>query len=245
MKFVDISGKIFNYIKVIRFHHKEYKSANNVEYYWECECLGCGKHIIVSRRALQRGRKSCGCMSRVSHNGSNYHLGVKSHGMSKTRFYKIYRKMIERCYKTSGNTYECRNIQVCDEWLGSHGFEHFKKDMYNSYILHTEKFGEENTSIDRVNNDGDYSKTNCKWSTLKERANNKSNNIVIEFNGVNKTLAEWAEYLGWNYYTLMNRYRRGWSVERILTEEPRFQKKSRKYRANQCVKSIDGVTHRN
>lgn len=219
----DISGKMYNYLKVIEFDHKETHGLN-VEYYWKCKCTGCGNIILVSRKALTRGRKSCGCKSNIAHVGSSYHGGVKTHGMSKTRFYKIYRKMNERCNLEKDTSYDLHNISICDSWLGEDGFTNFKEDMYESYLVHVEKYGEKDTSIDRIDVLGNYEPDNCKWSTIKEQANNKTNNVCFTFNGMTKTMSEWADYLGWSYCTLANRHKRGWGLERMLTEPPKYQK---------------------
>lgn len=216
----DLTGRRFNYLTVICFAYK-IVHGNNVEYIWKCRC-DCGNEVLVSRRSLMRGRKSCGCKTKVSHVGSSYHAGVKSHGMSKTRFYKIYRKMIERCYYEQNNSYISNGIKVCDSW--KENFLNFKNDMYESYLEHVEKYGEKDTSIDRIDVNSNYCKENCRWATIKEQANNKRNNVIIKYNNISKTLSEWADYLGWNYCTLANRHKRGWSVERMLTEKPKYQK---------------------
>lgn len=213
----DLSGKQFNFLTVIKYDHKEVQGAND-NHFWLCKCV-CGKEMLVSRRALIRGRKSCGCMNKVAHVGSDYHGGVTTHGMSRTRFYKIYSKLRERCANNEDDAY--KNISVCDRWKK---FENFRDDMYESYQEHVDKFGEKNTSIDRIDVNGNYCKENCRWATLKEQANNKTNNFIIEFRGVEKTLSQWADYLGWSYCTLANRHHRGWKIDRMLTEPPKYQK---------------------
>ena len=130
--------------------------------------------------------------------------------------------MVERCYYGQNNSYINNGIEVCDSW--KENFINFKNDMYESYLSHVQEYGEKDTSIDRIDVTGNYCKENCRWATIKEQANNKRNNIIIEYNNISKTLSEWADYLGWNYCTLAKRYKRGWSVERMLTEEPKYQK---------------------
>lgn len=212
----DLTGRKFNYLSVLGFSYK--KDGN---YYWSCRCV-CGHVIDVSRRSLIRGRKSCGCMNNTAHIGGNYHGGVPTHGMSRSRFYKIYHKMMERCYGTIVNSYSVHGIEVCARWVQS--FSNFKEDMYESYNHHVSIYGASNTTLDRIDVEGNYEPSNCRWATIKEQANNKSNNVIIEFDGKKMTLAEWADFLGWNYSTLANRHRRNWDVERMLTEKPRYQK---------------------
>lgn len=220
MNIENLVDRQFNYLLVVSFSHIERNDKGRiVDYFWNCKCLGenCGKIIKVSRRALFRGRKSCGCQNKVAHTGSYYHGGVKTHGMSNTRIYKIYHKMLERCYYDKNSKYY-NKITVCEEWRNKEtGFLTF----YNWAI---ESGYRDNLSIDRINNYGNYCPENCRWATNKEQANNKTNNVIIEFNGERKTLAEWADYKGWSTSTIYNRYKRKWPIEKMLTEPPRYQK---------------------
>lgn len=97
------------------------------------------------------------------------------HGDDGTRFCTIFKALKGRCnnknnpkYKNYGN----RGI-IC-EWSS---YLNFKKEMYASYLKHVAKFGEKNTSIDRVNNDGNYCRQNCRWATAKQQANNRRKRI--------------------------------------------------------------------
>lgn len=220
MRMKDLSDMKFNYLTVLRFDHRESLEVG-FKYLWKCRCI-YGKELSVSRNSLFRGIKSCGCMTKVAHTGSSYHGGIKTHGMSNIRFYRLYCKMIERCYKVKNNKYYSSNITVCNYWKTS--FENFKEDMYESYLNHVAEFGEKNTTLDRIDFKGNYCKDNCRWATIKEQANNKENNVIITYNDVSLTLSQWADKLGWSYSTLANRYKRNWDVERLLTEKPRYQK---------------------
>ena len=125
-----------------------------------------------------------------------------------------YNSMIQRCYNKSANhfdSYGGRGIKVCNRWLSRQdyavGFWNFVSDM-----------GErpEGTSLDRIDNNGDYTPENCRWATRKEQASNQRSNIIIEFSGESKCLKDWAVELGINYGTMRSRYKRGLSVEKIL-----------------------------
>jgi len=140
------------------------------------------------------------------------------HGMERTRFYRIWWQIKQRCLNKNTKyfkNYGGRGITVCDKWLK---FENFRDDMYKSYLKHVEKFGERKTSIDRIDNDDNYKKKNCRFVTPKDQANNRRNNIVLEFNGESLTMSQWSRKLNINYKALYSRIKRNWSIERALTK---------------------------
>lgn len=122
----------------------------------------------------------------------------------------VWRSMRNRCLNPKSRGYENyggRGIKVCDRWLGS--FDNFKNDMGERLSGMT---------LERINNDGDYEPSNCRWATRKEQQNNKRNNILMTLNGVTKNVMEWSEELGIGYTTLLlRRTRYGWTDAEILT----------------------------
>jgi hypothetical protein len=136
------------------------------------------------------------------------------HGMKGSRFYEIWRNMKKRCFNLNRKDYKNyggRGITVCEEWLT---FKNFMNDMYGSYQAHVKKFGENNTTLDRKDANGNYEPSNCKWSTRIEQNNNK-NPIAKQhgYRGEKLTLKEFAKKYGINYATLRGRVYRGLSVK--------------------------------
>lgn len=170
-----------------------------------CQC-SYGKIHYVNGGNLKRC-KSCGCKS-----NSNSLNPMFKHGDSHTKLYAILRGMKRRCYEKEYRDYKrygARGIRVCDEWLGKDGYLNFKKwALENGY--------QEGLTIDRIEVNGDYEPSNCRWATNKMQSNNKRNNVFIEYNGERHTIAEWSEILNVSRYTLYARRNKGWDAEHIL-----------------------------
>jgi hypothetical protein len=139
-------------------------------------------------------------------------------------FYRKYRDMLTRCtYKKFHQyaDYGGRGIRI--EW---YDFPEFHRDMYSSFVKHVQQHGLRNTQLDRINNDGNYSKENCRWATKKQNARNTRSTKHITYQGVTKPMIEWASHLNIDYHTLANRLNKyGWTVERAFTE-PAIPKKN-------------------
>lgn len=126
------------------------------------------------------------------------------------RIYRIYRNMIKRCKYPSYKyyfRYGGRGIKVCESW---NTFDKFYQDMKKGYS--------DGKTLDRIDNNGDYCKDNCKWSTPKEQCYNRSSNHWIEFDGLKLSITQWADLIGVKRTTLLQRINvYGWSIERALT----------------------------
>lgn len=95
------------------------------------------------------------------------------HGMSYTNFYKVWSNMISRCNNPKVPCYPLyggRGIRVCSRW---ELFDNFKEDMYKLYLIHRIRYGKEDTTIDRIDNEGNYTPKNCRWNTKSEQQRNK------------------------------------------------------------------------
>ncbi|TYR75544.1 hypothetical protein FZC79_10255 [Rossellomorea vietnamensis] len=166
---VDISGARYSRLKVIKLHEKVKDRGAR----WLCKC-DCGTETISWAWELKNGKKkSCGCFNKEIVKQQKTRL---SHGLSKTRFYRIWFAMKRRCTESKNELFKKyyidRGITVCEEWLT---FENFKRDMYSCYLEHIEKHSEKNTSIDRINNDLGYTKENCRWATNEVQNQNRRN----------------------------------------------------------------------
>lgn len=129
-------------------------------------------------------------------------------GRSKTRLYKTYYNIRDRCYNPKHRSY-CyyggRGIKMCDEWKNS--FNSFEEwSLVNGY---DPALPGALNSIDRIDPNGDYAPDNCRWITMREQAANKRNTIRITINGETHTLPEWAQITGVEYATLHRRFRYG------------------------------------
>lgn len=176
---------------------------------WRCKC-DCGNETIVPSSRLTSGNtKSCGC-------GSSRYLR-KTHGKSETRLYRVWRGVKSRCYNPNSTGYEYyggRGVTVCDEWLGENGFENFYKWSYlNGYNENAEKYI---CTLDRIDVNGNYEPSNCRWVSMKEQDNNKRTNKYIEFNGEKKTLSQWCDEFGVNKKMARYRFNHGWGIEDCL-----------------------------
>lgn len=172
-----------------------------------CKC-DCGKtHIVGSAWHLASGNtKSCGC----------YHKKVVAkaatrHGLSKHPLYKTWRNMIARCEnpRATHHEYYCdKGITVCSEW---HKFVKF----YDWSISNGWRSG---LTIDRIDSNKGYSPDNCRWVDYVIQNNNLASNHLITYKNETHSIYAWARKLGINPKTLGERIRRGWSVERALTQ---------------------------
>lgn len=201
----DISGKKFNMLTVIKPCGKSKKG----ETIWECIC-DCGKTTRLRSSVITKGRtKSCGCLQGTISNREkiNYPYGKDSasykHGLHKTRLYNIWATMKKRCYNTKDEhyaNYGGRGITVCDEWI--HDFQAFY-DWAMAYGY------ADDLTIDRINNDGNYEPSNCRWTTSKEQANNRRTTMHITVNGVTKNATDWAKMIGVGRSTISRHKKQG------------------------------------
>jgi len=215
---MSLVGRKFNRWTVTGFAPRR-RIKDGPTYWCECEC---GKVKSVIGNSLTKGYSgSCGCyrIDRVIET-------CTTHGMAKTRFFRIWALMLGRCKypNTPGaKNYIGRGIQVYERWKT---FENFRDDMLESYQKHCKEFGARQTSIERINNNGNYCKENCKWATRAEQARNTRQNNIITFNGKTQTITDWAKESGINLRTLSTRIVRNKNPLHIALTKKRLLRKN-------------------
>ena len=202
-KFIDLSGQKFGKLKVIK---KIENKGENIQYLCKCDC---GNYIKIIGTSLRTGNtKSCGCLA-------------KKHGLSKHKLHKKWDEMKYRCYNDNCTHYKYyggRGIIVCNEWLNDF------KTFYDWSMAHGYA---DNLTIDRIDVNGNYEPSNCRWVTMEEQASNKTNNVFITYNNETHTLTEWAKILNVNYKNLWQRIvKRKWAIERAFNQPYRKSKNS-------------------
>lgn len=207
-KLIDLTGQRFGRLVVLA---RAENKGSKVQ--WLCKC-DCGKLTITLGDSLRFGRtQSCGCRQREVARVLKTKYPNKN-----SRLYSIWCDMKARCYVITNPNYihyGGRGIYICEEWR-----EDYK--AFESWSL--EHGYKDDFTIDRINNDGPYSTQNCHWVGRLIQANNKRNNILLEFSGKRKTIAQWARDTGIPYDTLNNRIHLGWTDEEVLTTPVRKRK---------------------
>lgn len=205
--FKDLSGRKFNRITVLKRVENRGKNPRYL-----CLC-SCGNYKVIRGDAILCGEtKSCGCYSK-----EKLFIRNLKHGLIEIPEYHVWLGMKQRCFNVKTEQYKnygARGITVCKRWLDS--FDNFINDM-----------GRKPTSkhtLERIDVNGNYTYFNCKWATMKEQSNNKTNNRILEYKGVQKTLMQWMSELNLKYTTVLYRLNKGWSIEDAFNKPLRFRK---------------------
>jgi hypothetical protein len=170
---------------------------------FECLC-DCGESGIVRLYGLRSGKSGgCGCIQREK---ATKHGHAKVSAVSRT--WNVWSGMKSRCRCKTHKQYEDyggRGIKVCDRW-----------DVFSNFLADMGKCPT-GRSIDRIDNNGNYEPSNCRWATPKQQARNKRNNRLITCNGNTRTLSEWSEITGIKRENISMRIKKGWPVEKALS----------------------------
>lgn len=213
-KFIDMTGQKYGRLTVISRAENATDRDGTIRTQWNCVC-DCGTLITARGKDIRSGNtKSCGCMNRESIRAFNF-ANKTTHGGRYTRLYKIWRGMKDRCYNDKLSYYARyggRGIMVCKDW--SDDFQSFKEwALENGYA--------DNLTLDRIDVNGNYEPSNCRWVTMKEQGNNRRTNHTLTYNGEKKTISEWAEITGLSKGAIWHRIDMGWDVEATLTKPAR------------------------
>ena len=186
------------------------KKIDKSKWLFHCDC---GNDVVLSCSRVIGGQKSCGCMRRDCMN--NFGKSHISHGESKTKLYRKYRSMLNRCYSPKSHEYERygkRGITVCEEWKNS--YEAFRDWAYNNGYDPNINGGY--WSIDRIDNSKGYSPDNCRFTTAKEQMKNRDITTLYDYCGEKYTASEFADIHNIQKTFVYNRAKKGQTLERIL-----------------------------
>lgn len=154
-----------------------------------------------------------------------------THGESNNRLtaeYSAWKRMRSRClfpFATGYQYYGGRGIKICERW-----------DSYENFLSDMRRRPSTGHSLDRIDNEGDYTPENCRWATPGEQGNNKRNTHRITFQEETKTITQWAKILGMNDAVLRNRIANlKWSIERAFTQPVRNRRTRAQDGTLQCA----------
>ena len=176
--------------------------TNNRRGFFECICH-CGKTFSPRSEKFSHRRKypkSCGCL-------------FTAHDLSKTPYFHIWWNMKQRCSSKKDKAYSSyggRGIKVCKRWVNS--LANFYADMGPR---------PKGYSLDRIDNNGNYEPSNCRWASHKDQCRNKRTNVNITAFGKTQCLTDWSIESGINKSTIYSRLKRGETIEMALTQKPR------------------------
>ena len=198
----DLVGKRFGRLLVIA----QGESLNG-HTRWLCKC-DCGRERLVHGSSLKSGNTtSCGCYK--TENAKRLYSGVRQNDK---RLYAVWNGIKQRCLNKNNRSYKNyggRGISIDDGWAKNYG-AFYEWAMRSGY--------HDGMEIDRIDNDGDYCESNCRFVSKELQANNKRNVKLYEINGVSKSLAQWCREYDQDYYLVRQRvYKLGWSITEALT----------------------------
>ena len=207
-KFTDLTGERFGRLTVVG--RTTNSNTNRVRYVALCDC---GKYVTVHASSLRSGlSRSCGCYKSEQWLKSRTKHGQLSDG-HRSKLYRAWNNMKQRCNNPNNPRYADyggRGIKVCEEW---------QRDYAKFYDWAIESGYSEELTLDRIDVNGDYTPSNCRWADRVVQANNTRSNRYINIDGEVHTLADWSRIKGVKICTIDRRMRvHGWSErDAILT----------------------------
>lgn len=225
MKKIEIKkGQKFGRLTVIREVEPRFDSKGRKIRMVLCKC-DCGNRSTLQLSRLTCGiTSSCGCLrlERVGSLNKRYEkiTGQKlpdSFSFRETRIYRIWTDMLHRCINPTEKNYHGKGITVCEEW---------RSDFFNFYFWAIENGYTDKLTIDRLNSNGNYEPSNCRWATYKQQNNNNCMNKSITYNGETHTVGEWGDITGIGRDLLYERVIfNHWPIEKAFATPPEQHRK--------------------
>lgn len=204
-KVKNLAGKRSGKLTIIRYLGSiKAEFSDNVRHSWECVC-DCGNIIKANSNHLTtQGLKSCGCIKYSVPKGYASRPRLKDHPL-----YGTWTAMKSRCFNEKNKDYRLyggRGITVEEPWRSS--FSDFYEDMIGSWS--------DGLSIDRIDSNGNYCKSNCRFADDFAQANNTRRNVFLEFKGKRMSIAQWSREIGISRHRIMLRASKGLPLENVL-----------------------------
>lgn len=202
----DLIGSKFSRWTVLKHDHQQ-----GCKIYYLCRC-DCGAEKVVRKDQLTRGiSKSCGCWKKEVAAAQLKRIFTTHGQANKTRTYAIWKEMRKRCMNPLHHSYSLyggRGITICERW-----------GDYSNFLADMGEVPDNIHSLDRIDFNGNYEPTNCRWADKKTQANNTRANIFIKYRGELLTLKQWAEKLRIPYACVYQRiFKLSWPIEKAFTE---------------------------
>lgn len=199
-----LTGQRFGRL-IVKGQERRVEKSGRYVFFCICKC-DCGNIKHIRKKNLKKGKSlSCGCLAIELISKRR-----RTHGYGHSNIYKIWNSMRVRCTNKKSKdfkNYGGRGILICESWINS--FETFLRDMGGGY--------KKGLSLDRINNDGNYCKGNCRWATQKQQSNNTRRNVIVTYNGVVMTASQAADKIGVKGSIITNRLNLGWTEEKALS----------------------------
>ena len=198
---IGTKNDYFEVLDIVNVHGKRRKNQDCTML--KCKCRCGNTTLLFPYQFIDGSIMSCGCLRhRVAHNAT--------HRLSKENLYHIWETMRLRCTNPKNKRYYlygARGISVCPEWFNN--FLSFREwALSNGY--------QKGLSLDRIDNNGNYEPSNCRWVTVKEQQRNRRITLKATIGGVTKPVTAWCEELGIRYKSVSHRISKGMTPEEAL-----------------------------
>lgn len=208
----DLTGKRFGRLTVLSRAPDRVQNSGRHRVMWNCVC-DCGNKRVVYGDNLKKGvTQSCGCYQKELQSAKQ-----KTHGETETKLYAVWCSMKARCFRDTTTHYKYyggRGITVCNEWVSS--YEAFREWSYeNGYYENDNR----ECTLDRIDVNGDYCPSNCRWVADVAQANNRRSNRIYAYNGEEHNVTEWAHIIGIDPKTLFSRIYSGMDFEKAINKK--------------------------